>query len=153
MAEQKTSCFFKSSWAECSRDKESDIIKLASERAELLLEECARMVTNHMPKVEAAQAGTTESTAVIRLLIKHAGGLERLTEDDIIKQARARNCMVCRKLKSITDLDPDNFWKVFWDIIRCEHHQLCSPSDLSNSYIRFISSLEDRYCTLRYQPD
>ena len=123
MAEQKTkSCFFKSSWAECSRDKESDI-------------------------------GTTESTAVIRLLIKHVGGLERLTEDDIIKQARARNYMVCRKLKSITDLDLDNFWKVFWDIIRCEHHQLCSPSDLSNSYIRFISSLEDWYRALRYQPE
>ena len=53
MAEQKTSCFFKLSWAEYSRDKEPDIIKVANERATLLLREHAWMVTNHIPEVDA----------------------------------------------------------------------------------------------------
>ena len=79
------------------------------------------MVADHIPKVEASQACTADSTATIRLFIKYAGGYEWLTEDDIKEQARERHWMVCKKLNPVKDLPPEKFWKVFWDIVRCKH--------------------------------
>ena len=113
--------FFKSSWAECAREKEFIIINTAHERSKKHLGEYARMVNDYIPKVEASQACTTDSTAIIRLFIKYAGGYKRLTEDDIKKQARDRHWMVCKRLKPVKDLPPEKFWKVFWDIVRCKH--------------------------------
>ena len=111
--------FFKQCWTESTRDKEFDIIETAHSRAEELLKEYSWMVTDHLPKVEASEASNVNITSVFRVVVNKDGGLESMSEADIEKRGRVRVRMVSKKLKPITGLEPNEFWKVFWDIVRC----------------------------------
>lgn len=111
--------FFKSSWKENSRSSEPDIIETAHKRAKDYLKEYSRMVTNHIPEVNATEACSSYSTSKIRLFFKDVGGNQDLSKEYIKQHGRTRMWMVTRKLKPITELQPDDFWKVFWDIVRC----------------------------------
>ena len=111
--------FFKQCWTESTRDKEFDIIETAHSRAEELLKEYSWMVTDHLPKVEASEASNVNITSVFRVVVNKDGGLESMSEADIEKRGRVRVRMVSKKLKPITELEPTEFWKVFWQIVRC----------------------------------
>lgn len=124
--------FFKSSYAKCCDRKEPDIINIIHERANSLLpEKFRRMVTDHVPTVIASEECESESTAIIRLLIKESGGFAQLSEKDIIKESRVRVRMVTRKLHVLQNLPPASFWRIFWELIRCTSLGLNS-SDLAN---------------------
>ena len=77
------------------------------------------MVTDHLPMVEAAEASSVNVTSLFRVVVNEVGGLEGMSEADIEKRGRVRVQMVSKKLKPITGLKPNEFWKVFWDIVRC----------------------------------
>ena len=111
--------FFKSSWMEFSYEKEFNIINTAHQRADEYLKGYSHMVTNHIPKVEAADACSPISTAKIRMIIKDAGGFEDFSEQYIEQHGRTKIYLVTHRLKPIERLPPDDFWKVFWDIVRC----------------------------------
>ena len=111
--------FFKQSWTESTRHKEFEIIKTACSRAEELLKEYSWMVTDHLPMVEVAEASSVNVTSLFRVVVNKVGGLESMSEADIEKRGRVRVRMVSKKLKPITGLEPNEFWKVFWDIVRC----------------------------------
>ena len=111
--------FFKSSWKENSRDRECDIIETAHIRAEKYLKEYSGMVTNHIPKLKVKETCALSSTSRVRLFMKDVGGNKDLSKDYIKQHGRTRIWMVSRKLKPITKLRADDFWKVFWDIVRC----------------------------------
>ena len=91
----------------------------AYSRAEALLKEYSRMVTNHLPKVEAAEACSVDATSIFRTLIYEAGGLKGTSKAEIEKRGWVKVWMVSERLKPVTSLKPDDFWKVFWDIVRC----------------------------------
>ena len=91
----------------------------AYSRAEALLNEYSRMVTDHLPKVEAAEASSVDATSIFRTLIYEGGGLEGTSKADIERRGRVKVWMVSERLKPVTSLKPDDFWKVFWDIVRC----------------------------------
>ena len=116
--------FFKSSWKEDFRDSEYNIIRVARERAVKYLKEYSGMVTNHIPKVKAGETCTSFSTSRVRVFMKNVGGNMDLGGDHIEQHSRTRVWMVTRKLQPITGLRADDFWKVFWDIVRCT----CSSS-------------------------
>ena len=116
---EERTLFFKQSWTESTRHKEFDIIMTAYSRAEALLKEHSRMVTDHLPTVEAAEASSADVTSVFRTLIYEIGGLEGTSKADIEKRSRVKVWMVNERLKPVTSLKPDDFWKVFWDIVRC----------------------------------
>ena len=111
--------FFKSSWKENSRDRECDIIETAHTRAEKYLKDFSRMVTNHIPKMKVKETCALSSTSRVRIFMKDVGGNKDLSKDYIKQHGRTRIWMVSRKLKPITKLRADDFWKVFWDIVRC----------------------------------
>ena len=117
-----TSFFLKSRWAEERQEyKEPDIIRIAHDRASKLLpKEYRDMITMHIPDVVASGECTTESTMRIRLLMKKAGGLEDMCIDCIYQYARVQVVLVTKKLQPVDDLSPIEFWRVFWDIIRCK---------------------------------
>ena len=122
--------FFKSSWAECGSDKEPEIIRVAYERANKYLpENCRKMVTNHLPVVEASKECGSVSTLIIRLFMKQAGGLSEISEGTMKKQARVQILMVTKKLLKVTDV-PDAYlvWKGVWEINRCMPHPLVLQS-------------------------
>ena len=118
--------FFKSSWKEDFRDSEYNIIRVARERAVKYLKEYSGMVTNHIPKVKAGETCTSFSTSRVRVFMKNVGGNMDPGGDHIEQHSRTRVWMVTRKLKPITKLKADDFWKVFWDIVRCMHSCLYS---------------------------
>ena len=91
----------------------------AYSRAEALLKEYSRMVTNHLPKVEAEEASSAPMISIFRRLIYELGGLEGTSKADIEKRSRVKVWMVNERLKPVTSLKPDDFWKVFWAIVRC----------------------------------
>ena len=111
--------FLKQCWTESTRDKEFDIIETAHSRAEELLKEYSWMVTDHLPKVEAAEASSVDVTSIFRTLIYETGGVEGTSKADIEKRSRVKVWMVSERLKPVTSLKPDDFWKVFWYIVRC----------------------------------
>ena len=122
--------FFKSSWAECGRDKEPEILRVAYERANKYLpENCRKMVTNHLPVVEASKECGSVSTLIIRLFMKQAGGLSEISEGTMKKQARVQILMVTKKLLKVTDV-PDAYlvWKGVWEINRCMSRPLVLQS-------------------------
>lgn len=124
-----TSLFLKSSYAKCRDPKEPDIIDIIHERANSFLpEKYRKMVTDHVPTVIASEECESESTAIIRLLIKGAGGLAQLTEEDIMKESRVRMYMVTRKLQVLQNLPPSDFLRIFWELIRC----MCARLDSSS---------------------
>ena len=98
-----------------------DIIRVARERAVKYLKEYSGMVTNHIPKVKAGETCTSFSTSRVRVFMKNVGGNMDLGGDHIEQHSRTRVWMVTRKLQPITGLRADDFWKVFWDIVRCTH--------------------------------
>lgn len=100
----------KISWAEASRTKEPDIINTAHERAKALLPgRYCKMVTDHIPEVVASQVFDEETTMDVA----------RLVQLDTKASDRVKVVLVMRRLRPITDLEPVDFWKVFWDINRC----------------------------------
>lgn len=112
--------FLKSSYVKCSDRKEPNIINIIHERANTLLpEKYRKMVTDHVPKVIASKECESESTAIIRLLIKAAGGFAQVTEEDMLKESRVRVWMVTRKLQVLQNLPPASFWRIFWQLLRC----------------------------------
>ena len=111
--------FFKSSWKENFRDSEFDTIKVARERATKHLKEYSGMVANHIPKLKVKETCSFSSTSRVRLFMKDVGGNKDLSKDYIKQHGRTRIWMISRSLKPITKLRADNFWKVFWDIVRC----------------------------------
>lgn len=112
--------FLKSSYVKCSDRKEPNIINIIHERANTLLpEKYRKMVTDHVPTVIASKECDSESTAIIRLLIKAAGGFTQLTEEDIRKESRIRVWLVTRKLQVLQNLPPASFWRIFWQLLRC----------------------------------
>ena len=116
------SIFIKSSWVEERKEhKEPEIIRIANDRASSLLPQKYRnMVTNHIPTVITSDEHTSDSTSIIRLLLKRAGGIEDMSLDDIHNHARIQIVLVTKKLQPVQDLAPVDFWKAFWDIARCE---------------------------------
>lgn len=117
-----SSIFIKSSWVEERKEhKEPEIIQIANDRASRLLPQKYRnMVTNHIPTVITSDEHTSDSTSIIRLLLKRAGGIEDMSLDDIHNHARIQIVLVTKKLQPVQDLAPVDFWKAFWDIARCE---------------------------------
>lgn len=134
-----TSFFYKSNYVKCRDPKEPDTIDIIHERANSFLpEKYRKMVTDHVPRVIASAECESDSTAIIRLLIKTAGGFEQLTEEDILKESRVRMCMVTRKLQVLQNLPPSDFLQIFWELIRC----MCSRVDSSGlTNIRNLRSL------------
>lgn len=119
---QPQTMFFKSSWMKSSDRKEPEIIGIIHDRANSLLpQEYRKMVTDHIPAVVGSKECKAESTTIIRLLIKIAGGFSDLSTGDISKQGRVRVWMVTRKLKKLHRIGPSVFWRVFWELIRCTY--------------------------------
>ena len=114
--------FFKSCWTECSREPEPHILEIAHQRArDLLPVKYHDMVINHLPKVVAFRIDDNESTVVIRLLMKRHGAIfAQLAIDDIKKRGRVRVITISRRLEIMEDLEPPDFWKCFWDTVRCK---------------------------------
>ena len=117
-----TSLFLKSNWAEERQElKEPDIIRIAHDRAfKLLPEKYREMVTHHIPTVITSGECVAETTSIIRLLMKKAGGIEEMSIEDIQNQARVQVVFVTEKLQAAEDLEPVDFWQVFWDVVRCK---------------------------------
>lgn len=114
--------FFKSSWVKCRDSKEPTVLGTARERANTRLPEgYRRMVTDHIPSMAASRVCRTENTATIRELILEADGDAQFTKDDVRKYARERVWLITRKLEPIQELDPADFWKVFWEMVRCKY--------------------------------
>lgn len=117
---KKKRLFFKSSWKEICRGKEYEIIKVGRKRLRRLLPKMYQpMVKNHIPQVIASQECTSESTAVIRFFLDEAEGNALAGGEINQKGARVMVWMVTPRLRPIHTLDPANFWRVYWDIIRC----------------------------------
>ena len=119
-----SSLFLKSSWAEERQEfKEPDIIRTAHDRASKLLPEKYReMVTHHIPTVLTSDECIDDATSIIRLLMKKAGGIVEMSVEDIQNQARVQVVFVSEKLQAAEDLEPVDFWQVFWDIVRCKFY-------------------------------
>ena len=102
--------FFKVAWPEICRDNEPHILRVALDRAAKHLPiEHQEAVTGHLPNIVQFQEVEGTSTAIIRRLL----GLP--TTD-----SRVQLWTASKKLSGLeTLLDPMEFWKVFWEIIRC----------------------------------
>ena len=114
--------FFKSSWTECRRDKEPEIIATAHERAEKHLKEKDRpSVTDHIPHVITWEAQEETSTMIIRGLIGKFMRRETINGENAAEDSsRVRAWMVSRRLAKISDLrNADEVWKADWEYILC----------------------------------
>jgi len=102
--------FFKVAWPEICRDNGPHILRVALDRAAKHLPiEHQEAVTGHLPNIVQFQEVEGTSTAIIRRLL----GLP--TTD-----SRVQLWTVSKKLSGLeTLLDPTEFWKAFWEIIRC----------------------------------
>jgi len=102
--------FFKVAWPEICRDNEPHILRVALDRAAKHLPvEHQEAVTGHLPNIVQFQEVEGTSTAIIRRLL----GLP--TTD-----SRVQLWTVSKKLSGLeTLLDPMEFWKAIWEIIRC----------------------------------
>ncbi|KAK0199580.1 hypothetical protein DFS33DRAFT_1267374, partial [Desarmillaria ectypa] len=114
-SEQKSHpLFFKAAWPENSRDREPEIIAEAVSRANQYLGEFKAYVLEHIPTVVGWQEVKYTSTAIIRQLL----GLHA-----------ERSCtllwMVSHKLHPLKDRDGQDFWKAFWELIRCHYLLWC----------------------------
>lgn len=104
------------------------------------------MVTDHVPRVIASAECEFDSTAIIRLLIKTAGGFAQLTEEDILKESRVRMCMVTRKLQVLQNLPPSDFLQIFWELIRCMCSLVDSSGLTNRRNLRSLSTMADWHC-------
>ena len=113
--------FFKSCWTECSRIIEPHIIETAHRRAKMHLpSKYCDMVSLHIPEVVSYRKDDRESTSIIRLLMMKSGAVfAKLRLKDIKNRARVRVIMITRRLDILEELDPVDFWRCFWDCIRC----------------------------------
>lgn len=122
------SLFYKSSWIKCIDLKEPDTINTAHQRANTLLpEKFRKMVTDHIPTVIASRVCNKSATSTIRLLVREVDDSAQFKEEDIRKHARVRVWLITRKLEPTHGLKPPEFWRVFWEILRCAYRfSLCS---------------------------
>lgn len=112
---------FKQNDMEVTRDPEYETVKVAIVQTDRLPEKYRNMVKQHLPDIVAGEQCHALTTADIRLQTKLAGGLPDLSEEEIMKKARVRIRMLSRTLKGVTKLSPSEFWKVFWEIMRCTY--------------------------------
>lgn len=111
---------FKDYNMEVKRVPEFATVKLIFARAQQHLPaRYLEMVTNHLPDIVAGEECHGVTTADIRLHAKLAGGLPDISEGEIMERARVRILMLSRKLEHVSNLSPPEFWKVFWEIMRC----------------------------------
>lgn len=109
-------------WPEISRDKEPLIIEEAIKRVTLHLPVGYRhMVLKHLPEVVTWEEDEEENTYDVLLHAKLAGATIDISEEQIIDQGLTSVVMISRTLQEGDDLTPAQFWKVFWDIVRCEY--------------------------------
>ncbi|KAK0449041.1 uncharacterized protein EV420DRAFT_788562 [Desarmillaria tabescens] len=106
--------FFKAAWPENSQDREPQIIAEAISRANQYLGEFKAYVLEHVPTVVSWQEVKFTSTAIIRQLL----GLP-------VERSRTLLWMVCHKLCPIEKCNGQDFWKGFWELIRCHYLLWC----------------------------
>ncbi|KAK0204164.1 hypothetical protein DFS33DRAFT_1384418 [Desarmillaria ectypa] len=106
--------FFKAAWPENSRDREPQIIAEAISRANQYLGEFKAHVLEHIPTVVSWQEVKYTSTAIIRQLL----GLHAEHSCTLL-------WMVSHKLHPIKSYDGQDFWKAFWELIRCHYLLWC----------------------------
>lgn len=112
--------FYKSSWVKCIDSKEPDTIKIANERANTLLpEKFRKMVIDHIPTIIASQVCDKHPTSTIRLLVRNVDESTQFKEEDIRNHSRVRVWLVTQMLEPSHDLEPPEFWRIFWEILRC----------------------------------
>lgn len=100
--------FLKSAWPDTKR-KEPEIIKEAYRRAETLLGTEARSVTDHLPIIVNSRELAYTSTEIIR----------RLVGSNTTTGFRVQIWMLSKKLQPIYALEPRDFWKALWHVLRC----------------------------------
>lgn len=119
-SKRTTGYCFKKDDKEAKRVPEYATVKLIYARAQQHLPaRYLEMVTNHLPDIVAGEECHGVTTADIRLHAKLAGGLPDISEGEIMERARVRILMLSRKLEHVSNLSPPEFWKVFWEIMRC----------------------------------
>ncbi|KAK0207155.1 hypothetical protein DFS33DRAFT_647844 [Desarmillaria ectypa] len=121
--------FFKAAWPENSQDREPQIIAEAISRANQYLGEFKAYVIEHIPTVVGWQEVKYTSTTIIRQL----AGLHA-------EHSRTLLWMVSHKLHPITDCDGQDFWKAFWELIRCHYLLWCigvAHGDISTNNLMY----------------
>ncbi|KIM42714.1 hypothetical protein M413DRAFT_122230 [Hebeloma cylindrosporum] len=101
--------FLKSAWPETKRCKEPEVILEAYKRANELLGTEARSVTDHLPVLVNSRELSYTSTEIIRRLVK----------SPTTHGFRVQLWMLSKKLQPIHALSPMDFWKAFWQTLRC----------------------------------
>ncbi|KIM42704.1 hypothetical protein M413DRAFT_444376 [Hebeloma cylindrosporum] len=101
--------FLKSAWSETRRCKEPEVILEAYKRAKNLLGTEARSVTDHLPVLVNSRELSYTSTEIIRRLVK----------SPTTHGFRVQLWMLSKKLQPIHALAPVDFWKAFWQTLRC----------------------------------
>jgi len=134
--------FFKVTWPEIHRDKEPRILRVALDRAAKYLPvEHQEAVTGHLSNIVRFEEVEGTSTATIRRLL----GLP--TTD-----SRVQLWTISKKLSGLeTLLDPMEFWKAIWEIIRCMLNftvRLLLSTD--SIMIRPLPTMADWYCSWRH---
>ncbi|KAH6904249.1 hypothetical protein BKA70DRAFT_1226901 [Coprinopsis sp. MPI-PUGE-AT-0042] len=127
MTESLKDTFLKFSWREETRDPEGLVIKTAKERATyyLPLKKCSpEWVTSHLPDVKLYEEYETLSTRHIRACL----GLDTV-------QSRIPTLMLSKKLHALNELEPRDFRKVIWQLIRC--HSLLWKIGIAHGDISF----------------
>ncbi|KAK0449030.1 uncharacterized protein EV420DRAFT_1275397, partial [Desarmillaria tabescens] len=121
--------FFKAAWPENSQDREPQIIAEAISRANQYLGEFRAYVLEHVPTVVSWQEVKFTSTAIIRQLLCLP-----------VERSRTLLWMVCHKLYSIEKCNGRDFWKGFWELIRCHYLLWCigvAHGDISNNNLMY----------------
>lgn len=120
--EDNMTLFFKCTNAECARVKEPTVISTVADRIdEHMPVEFCPMVTNHIPTVIASQECSSETTATIRFFLDEAMNSSKAVKDRNQERARVRVWMIAERLKGLHTLTvPSQFWRGFWDIVRCK---------------------------------
>ncbi|KIM42705.1 hypothetical protein M413DRAFT_122048 [Hebeloma cylindrosporum] len=101
--------FLKSAWPETKRCKEPEVILEAYKPANELLGTEARSVTDHLPVLVNSRELSYTSTEIIRQLVKST----------TTQGFRVQLWMLSKKLQPIHALAPVDFWKAFWQTLRC----------------------------------
>lgn len=101
--------FIKISWPEAARVPESDFITEARRKAGNQTREIKEMILPHLPSL----CGSCDFADYATDTVRHLLGLG--TQGSRI----LRTCLF-EKLKPVTELEPDVFWKAYWEILRCK---------------------------------
>lgn len=155
LSEDNMNLFFKCTYAECVRVKEPTVIMIIGGRIdEHMPVEFCPMVTDHIPTVIASQECNTETTATIRFFLDEVMGSSTAVKARNQERSRVRVWMITTRLRCLYTLtDPSEFWRAYWDIVRCKSFRISQQMYYLTKRTRSLFTLESWHIPRRHQYD